>query len=67
MRLLLTLCLCALAACQQVEPWQRDILARPHMATEPLPLQSLRDRHLRDSREAGRGTGGAGGGGCGCY
>ena len=63
--MLLTLVL--LGGCQHVEPWQRDILAQPAMATEPLVLDGARNLHLRQSREAGSAAGSAAGGGCGCY
>jgi hypothetical protein len=57
-----------LGACTHVEPWERGVLARPDMATDPAPLQSQVRRHIYNSREAAAtavGTGG--GGGCGCY
>ena len=65
--LLLVATLCLLGGCQQVAPWQRDILAQPAMATEPLVLDGARNLHVRQSREAGSAAGSAAGGGCGCY
>jgi hypothetical protein len=65
--LLLVATLCLLGGCQQVAPWQRDILAQPTMATEPLVLEAARNSHVRQSREAGSTASTAAGGGCGCY
>jgi hypothetical protein len=67
MRALLIACLLALSGCQQVAPWERDILARSDMATEPLTLEAARNQHLQQSREAGSTATTAAGGGCGCY
>lgn len=50
-----------------VEPWQRGILAKPHMALDPHPLQRTLNTHIYNSREAASGGDSAGGGGCGCY
>ncbi len=61
------LLLVLLPGCQSVEPWQRDVLAKPAMAVTPLPLAAARARHVQSSREAGATTNAAGGGGCGCY
>jgi hypothetical protein len=68
LRALAALWLLTLGACTHVEPWQRGVLARPDMATEPAPLQQQVRRHVYNSREAAAGTAGSGGGGgCGCY
>jgi hypothetical protein len=65
--LLLLLLLLAVGGCQQVAPWQRDVLAQPAMATTPLSLEAARNQHVRQSREAGSTATSAGGGGCGCF
>jgi hypothetical protein len=63
---LLILALCALLpGCAQLAPWERGILAKPHMA--PVQLRQALDENVNTSREAsagGRST--ARGGGCGC-
>jgi hypothetical protein len=65
--LLLLLLLVFLPGCESVEPWQRDVLAKPEMAVTPLPLATARSRHVQSSHEAGATATAAGGGGCGCY
>ena len=65
--LLLFLLMVWLCGCQSVEPWQREVLAKPAMAITPLPRQAARNSHVRVSREAGSAAQSAGGGGCGCY
>lgn len=49
-----------------VEPWQRDVLARPEMALDAYPLDAAIDDHVYFSKEASSGGRGFGGGGCGC-
>jgi len=49
-----------------VEPWQRDVLARPDMALDANPLDAAIDDHIYFSKEASSGGRGFGGGGCGC-
>jgi Domain of unknown function (DUF4266) len=49
-----------------VEPWQRDVLARPEMALDAHPLDAAIDDHIYFSKEASSGGRGFGGGGCGC-
>jgi hypothetical protein len=63
----LLLCGAGLAGCTGVQPWERGILAKPHMALERYPLPEKFTGHNHGSREAAAGTGSAGGGGCGCY
>ncbi|MDO9104081.1 MAG: DUF4266 domain-containing protein [Methylovulum sp.] len=63
---LLALSLC-LAACTPVQPWERGHLAKPQMALDPYPLQSMLRAHNYGSREALSGGNAAQGGGCGCY
>lgn len=49
-----------------VQPWERDILARPNMQLDAAPLDSAFDEHIYFSKEAASGGRGFGGGGCGC-
>ena len=55
-----------LSACTNVQPWEKEHLALPHMAFEPDPLQARSREHMFTSREASSGGFGIGGGGCGC-
>ncbi len=55
-----------LSACQSVKPWERGILAKPHMAIEPEPGLAGMRRHIFFSKEAASGGSSVGGGGCGC-
>ena len=56
----------ALGGCSGVEPWQRDVLARPDMQIVADPLEAAADEHIYFSKEASSGGQGFGGGGCGC-
>ena len=58
----------ALAGCSSlgVEPWERDVLARPEMSLDADPLDAAADDHIYFSKEASSGGRGFGGGGCGC-
>lgn len=49
-----------------VEPWERDILAKPDMQLDTDPIESGLDEHIYFSKEASSGGQGFGGGGCGC-
>ena len=60
------LILFALAGCAGVQPWERDVLARPEMALDTAPLDAAIDDHIYFSKEASSGGRGFGGGGCGC-
>ena len=55
-----------LAGCAGVEPWDRDVLARPEMQIVSDPLEAAADEHIYFSKEASSGGQGFGGGGCGC-
>ncbi|GAB4273508.1 MAG: hypothetical protein Kow0065_22300 [Methylomicrobium sp.] len=55
-----------LTACAPVKPWERGILAKPHMALDPSPGESKIKQHVFFSKEATAGGTGVGGGGCGC-
>lgn len=49
-----------------VEPWQRDVLAKPEMQLVTDPVEAATDDHIYFSKEASSGGRGFGGGGCGC-
>lgn len=49
-----------------VQPWERDVLARPEMSLDSDPITSGLDDHIYFSKEASSGGRGFGGGGCGC-
>ena len=57
---------CLLAGCAGVEPWDRDVLARPDMQIVSDPVEAAADEHIYFSKEASSGGQGFGGGGCGC-
>ena len=63
---LLCLIMLALAGCTAVQPWERDVLARPEMSLDNAPLDAALDDHIYFSKEASSGGRGFGGGGCGC-
>ena len=65
-RISLCLVLLALAGCAGVQPWERDVLARPEMSLDNAPLDAAIDDHIYFSKEASSGGRGFGGGGCGC-
>ena len=67
-RMLMLAALAAAAACSSlgVQPWERDILARPEMALDANPVDTAFNEHLYFSKEATGGGRGFGGGGCGC-
>jgi hypothetical protein len=56
----------ALTGCAGVQPWDRDVLARPDMQIVSDPLEAAVDDHIYFSKEASSGGQGFGGGGCGC-
>jgi hypothetical protein len=62
----LCLILLGLAGCAGVQPWERDVLARPEMSLDDSPLDAAIDEHIYFSKEASSGGRGFGGGGCGC-
>jgi uncharacterized protein DUF4266 len=65
-KILLCLIPLALAGCATVQPWERDVLARPEMSLDHAPLDAAIDDHIYFSKEASSGGRGFGGGGCGC-
>lgn len=56
----------ALSGCATVQPWERDVLARPEMSLDANPLEAATDDHIYFSKEGSSGGRGFGGGGCGC-
>lgn len=65
-KLSLCLVLLGLSGCAGVQPWERDVLARPEMSLDSAPLDAAIDDHIYFSKEASSGGRGFGGGGCGC-
>lgn len=53
-------------AVQKVQPWEKDLLAKPSMQLIADPLEEFADDHIYFSKEAASGGQGAAGGGCGC-
>ena len=49
-----------------VQPWEREVLAKPEMSLDAHPLDAAIDDHIYFSKEASSGGRGFGGGGCGC-
>ncbi len=49
-----------------VQPWERDVLARDDMQFVSDPMESTVDDHLYFSKEGSTGGNGIQGGGCGC-
>lgn len=49
-----------------VEPWERDVLAKPEMSLDADAIDAATDDHIYFSKEASSGGRGFGGGGCGC-
>lgn len=55
-----------LAACTQVRPWEKGILAKEEMAWRTDALEGALNDHIYFSKEASSGGSSAAGGGCGC-
>ena len=72
MKLMLTACLVpvtlVLNGCSGlgVEPWERNILAKPEMQLISDPVSAGLDDHIYFSKEGSSGGRGFAGGGCGC-
>jgi hypothetical protein len=49
-----------------VQPWERDLLAKPSMQLSVSPVIDSIDDHIYFSKEAATGGRSFGGGGCGC-
>ena len=58
----------SISACSSmgVDPWDRDLLAKPEMAINSSPLDQAIDDHIYFSKEASSGGRSFAGGGCGC-
>ena len=65
-KIILSLSLLLLSACTTVQPWDKDLLAKPSMALVPSEIDNALDEHIYFSKEASMGGQGVGGGGCGC-
>lgn len=63
---LMICCLLSLNACTTVQPWEKDLLAKPSMSLVPSEVDNALDEHIYFSKEASLGGQGVGGGGCGC-
>ena len=70
MKAIMTLLMLALAlpACSlsPIQPWERDLLAKPSMSLVPDEMDNALDEHIYFSKEGSLGGQGVGGGGCGC-
>jgi hypothetical protein len=55
-----------LQGCAQVQPWEREVLAREDMQLDSNALDTAFDDHIYFSKEGTSGGRGFGGGGCGC-
>ena len=64
--LCLSCCLLLMACTPNIRPWERGILAKPHMATSSNAIEASLRQHMLVSKEASSGGHNAGGGGCGC-
>jgi hypothetical protein len=49
-----------------IEPWERNVLARPEMQLISDPVSAGLDDHIYFSKEGSSGGRGFAGGGCGC-
>ena len=60
--------LASLSACASwgVQPWERNIHAKPEMALDGDSITVGLDEHIYFSKESSSGGRGFGGGGCGC-
>ncbi|NVK22613.1 MAG: DUF4266 domain-containing protein [Kangiellaceae bacterium] len=66
--LLLAILISTLGGCATmgVQPWEKDVLAKPEMALNEQPLTDALDDHIYFSKEASSGGKSYAGGGCGC-
>ena len=65
-RSLAILAILTVAACTNVQPWERGKLARPDMQFSPDPLDAALMDQVYDSKEASSGGSESAGAGCGC-
>jgi hypothetical protein len=63
---LILLIISGLTGCSNVQPWEKQNLAKPEMAFDGDLLDTRYSEHIHSSREAASGGAGVGGGGCGC-
>lgn len=54
------------AGCASVQPWEKDVLAKPEMSLGSDAVTAGLDDHIYFSKESSSGGRGFGGGGCGC-
>jgi hypothetical protein len=66
MSLLLMIAILAGHGCAAVQPWERDVLAKPEMSLDADAVTNGLDEHIYFSKESSSGGRGFGGGGCGC-
>jgi len=66
LKIVLLVVAATLAGCVVVKPYERGFLAKPIMAVEPDPFETVLDQHMIQAREGAAGGYGSGGGGCGC-
>ncbi|VAW57378.1 Phosphonate ABC transporter phosphate-binding periplasmic component (TC 3.A.1.9.1) [hydrothermal vent metagenome] len=65
-RIFIIISLLMLSACSTVQPWEKDLLAKPSMALVADENENFLDDHIYFSKEGATGGQGVGGGGCGC-
>ncbi len=65
---MLIFCVSAICACSHlgVEPWERDVLAKPEMSLDSEGIDLGLDDHVYFSKEGSSGGRAYAGGGCGC-
>jgi hypothetical protein len=63
---LVATCLITSCSTMGVDPWDRDLLAKPEMAVNSAPMDQAIDEHIYFSKEASSGGKSFAGGGCGC-
>jgi hypothetical protein len=56
----------SLSGCSNVQPWEKQNLAKPEMTFEGDRLDTSYTEHIYSSKEGASGGSGVGGGGCGC-
>ncbi len=64
--MLALLAMLSLAGCANVQPWEKQNLAKPAMTFDRNRLETGYTEHIYSSKEAASGGSGIGGGGCGC-
>lgn len=64
--ILALLAMLSFAGCANVQPWEKQSLAKPAMTFDRNRLETGYTEHIYSSKEAASGGSGIGGGGCGC-